>query len=806
MSELDEVLQEFLVESYENLDQLEQDMVSLEENPAETDIIASIFRTIHTIKGTCGFLGFSKLEKVAHTGENLLSLLRDGHWAVNRPITDALLHMGDAVREMLGHIESTQTEGDTDYSALIADLERLQKTGGLDDATVDAADSEAPETVHASDGSTDDDAVEDPTGEDVDDQDAEPPAKVDSEPASAPADDTAPETPAPAAAPEADADDSDVQQVHAATVQVSKAVQSTDAQAQAEQAQARADAAARSATEQAIRVDVGLLDKLMNLVGELVLARNQILQYGTQVQDPVFASTTQRLNVLTTELQENVMKTRMQPIGNIWNKLPRVVRDLANSCGKKIRLEMEGKDTELDKTLIEAIKDPLTHLVRNAVDHGVEDCETRTANGKPAEGVLLLRAFHEGGLVNIEIADDGGGINTDAIRAKAVRNGLITEEQADSMGEREVANLIFKAGLSTAKQVTNVSGRGVGMDVVRTNIEKIGGTIEIQTRAGLGTTFRIKIPLTLAIIPAQVVTAAQNRFAIPQVSLVELLRLEADDARNGIEVIHGTPVYRLRGNLLPLVYLNRELGLPEPETDADDPIVNIVVLQADERDFGLVVDSINDTEEIVVKPLGSELKNLSTYAGATIMGDGAVALILDVIGVAQRAGVLSEIREHGAALQDDGADEEGERKTLLLFAVGEGSRLGMPLEMVARLEEFEPERVEQAGTQQVVQYRDELLPLIQVSHVLGGYAPRPREADEKLQVVVYTKNGRSVGLLVDDIVDIVHETITVKRESDRPGLLGSAVIQGRVTDLVDAEGVIRAADPSFFTQQETAIA
>jgi two-component system chemotaxis sensor kinase CheA len=799
MSELDEVLQEFLVESYENLDQLEQDMVSLEENPAETDIIASIFRTIHTIKGTCGFLGFSKLEKVTHTGENLLSLLRDGHWAVNRPITDVLLHMGDAVREMLGHIESTQTEGDTDYSALIADLERLQKTGGLEEDAADADAAEPTETNAPTSDSGPADEPDDPTTEQV----AEVPVVEEPEIASPPEADAAPEPPAAAEAP---VDDADVEQVHEATVQVSRAVQSTDAQTQAEQAQAKADAAARSAAEQAIRVDVGLLDKLMNLVGELVLARNQILQYGTQVQDPVFASTTQRLNVLTTELQENVMKTRMQPIGNIWNKLPRVVRDLANSCGKKIRLEMEGKDTELDKTLIEAIKDPLTHLVRNAVDHGVEDCETRRANGKPAEGVLLLRAFHEGGLVNIEIADDGGGINTDAIRAKAVRNGLITEEQADSMGEREVANLIFKAGLSTAKQVTNVSGRGVGMDVVRTNIEKIGGTIEIQTRAGLGTTFRIKIPLTLAIIPAQVVTAAQNRFAIPQVSLVELLRLEGDDARKGIEVIHGTPVYRLRGNLLPLVYLNRELGMPEPETDSDDAIVNIVVLQADERDFGLVVDSINDTEEIVVKPLGSELKNLSTYAGATIMGDGAVALILDVIGVAQRAGVLSEIREHGAALKDDGADEEGERKTLLLFAVGEGSRLGMPLEMVARLEEFEPERVEQAGTQQVVQYRDELLPLIQVSHVLGGYAPRPREADEKLQVVVYTKNGRSVGLLVDDIVDIVHETITVKRESDRPGLLGSAVIQGRVTDLVDAEGVIRAADPSFFTQQETAIA
>ncbi|HKK71027.1 MAG TPA: chemotaxis protein CheW [Candidatus Krumholzibacteria bacterium] len=774
MSELDEVLQEFLVESYENLDQLEQDMVSLEENPQETDIIASIFRTIHTIKGTCGFLGFGKLEKVTHTGENLLSLLRDGHWAVNRPITDTLLHMGDAVREMLGHIESTQTEGDTDYSALIAELERLQKTGGLEDGAEDADAATDVQTEDVTDGT---EAPDETGADDACDDHA---GTADADPA--------------------------VDQVHAATVQVSKAAPTNESQAPSEQAQARADAAARSATEQAIRVDVGLLDKLMNLVGELVLARNQILQYGAQVQNPVFASTTQRLNVLTSELQENVMKTRMQPIGNIWNKLPRVVRDLANSCGKKIRLEMEGKDTELDKTLIEAIKDPLTHLVRNAVDHGVEDCETRRANGKPAEGVLLLRAFHEGGLVNIEIADDGGGIDTGAIAAKAVRNGLITEDQAEAMSEREVANLIFKAGLSTAKQVTNVSGRGVGMDVVRTNIEKIGGTIEIQTRAGQGTTFRIKIPLTLAIIPAQIVAAAQNRFAIPQVSLIELLRLEGDVARNGIELIHGTPVYRLRGNLLPLVYLNRELGLPEAELDPDDPIVNIVVLQADERDFGLVVDSINDTEEIVVKPLGSEIKNLATYAGATIMGDGAVALILDVIGVAQGAGVLSEIREHGAALQDDGADDAGERKTLLLFTVGEGSRLGMPLEMVARLEEFEPERVEQAGTQQVVQYRDELLPLIPVSNVLGGYAPRPREADEKLQVVVYTKNDRSVGLLVDDIVDIVHENITVKRESDRPGLLGSAVIQGRVTDLVDAEGVIRAADPSFFTQQETAIA
>ena len=768
MSELDEVLQEFLVESYENLDQLEQDMVSLEEQPEDKEIIASIFRTIHTIKGTCGFLGFGKLEKVTHTGENLLSLLRDGHWKINRPITDALLHMGDAVREMLGHIEASQSEGDTDYSDLIAELERLTGNGGLDDDAEVEADADADTTVA--------------------DSDAASPSPMDDE------------------------DDAEVEAVHAAAVHVSEVVHheaaaSTRDAPSSDAAQARADAAVKSAAaEQAIRVDVGLLDKLMNLVGELVLARNQILQYGHTQQDPVFASTTQRLNVLTTELQENVMKTRMQPIGNIWNKLPRVVRDLANACGKRIRLEMEGRDTELDKTLIEAIKDPLTHLVRNAVDHGVEEAEVRVAAGKPAEGVLLLRAFHEGGLVNIEIADDGGGIDTEAIRAKALRNGLITEEQAANMGEREIANLIFKAGLSTAKKVTNVSGRGVGMDVVRTNIERIGGTIEIQSRFGVGTTFRIKIPLTLAIIPAQIVTAAKNRFAIPQVSLLELLRLEGDEARNGIELIHGTPVYRLRGHLLPLIYLNRELRLTEPAIDADDPIVNIVVLQADEREFGLVVDSINDTEEIVVKPLGSELKGLSTYAGATIMGDGTVALILDVIGLAQRAHVLNEIREHGAGHKDDHTGDEGQRRTLLLFAIGQDGRLAMPLEMVARLEEFEVERIEHAGSQQVVQYRGELLPLIPVSNVLGGYAPRAREAGERLQVVVYTKNGRSVGLVVDDILDIVHENITVERASNRTGLLGSAVIQGKVTDLADAEGIIRAADPSFFQQSESALA
>lgn len=773
MSELDDILQEFLVESYENLDQLEQNMVALEEQPDAVEIIASIFRTIHTIKGTCGFLGFGKLERVTHTGENLLSLLRDGKWKINPPITDALLHMGDAVRQMLGHIEREQNEGDADYSTLIETLESLAMTGGLGAGTR----APSPEILAA------------PTPVAATAPECDPAQAVDATPSCATLVDTEADPTTRIA----------VEAVHAATREVTDSATSHDRNSDP-------SGPGGGAAEQAIRVDVVLLDKLMNLVGELVLARNQVLQFGANQQDTVFASTTQRLNVLTTELQESVMKTRMQPIGNIWNKLPRVVRDLAKQMGKQIRLEMEGKETELDKTLIEAIKDPLTHLVRNAVDHGVETPEKRIAAGKPAEGVLTLRAYHEGGMVNIEIAEDGGGINSDAVRAKALKNGMITQEQADQMSEREIANLIFKAGLSTATAVTNVSGRGVGMDVVRTNIEKIGGTIEIQSRLGQGTTFRIKIPLTLAIIPAQIVTAAANRFAIPQVSLLELLRLDGDEARKGIETLHGTPVYRLRGNLLPLVYLTRELRIAEKPVDADNPIVNIVVLQADERSFGLVVDSINDTEEIVVKPLGSELKGLSVYAGATIMGDGTVALILDVIGLAQRAQVLNEIRGHGTQHQDQNEAQVGERKTLLLFGIGRTGRLAMPLEMVARLEEFEAERVEKAGNHQVVQYRGDLLPLVPVSSVLTGYDPRPHEDGEKLQVVVYTKNGKSVGLVVDDILDIVQENLTVRRDSDRMGLLGSAVIQGRVTDLVDAEGVIRAVDPSFFCNRETAVA
>jgi two-component system chemotaxis sensor kinase CheA len=455
-----------------------------------------------------------------------------------------------------------------------------------------------------------------------------------------------------------------------------------------------------------------------------------------------------------------------------------------------VRIEMEGEDTELDKTIIEAIKDPLTHIVRNSVDHGIETPEQRAAAGKPEEGRLFLRAFHEGGQVNIEVTDDGAGIDLERVRARAVERNLLSAEQAARMGEREVANLIFLPGFSTAAAVTNISGRGVGMDVVKTSVEKIGGTVDLQPRLGQGTTLRIRIPLTLAIIPALIVVTDGDRYAIPQVNLLELVRLEGEQARTAVEQIHDTKVYRLRGNLLPLVDLRHELGLgTRPE--GEDEVMNIVVLQAEDRQFGLVVEGVTDTEEIVVKPLGRQLKGIPTFAGATIMGDGRLALILDVLGLAQRARVVSEGRERAAVSAVSSTDAyDDSTQSLVVLRVGKDGRVALPLSRVARLEEFERSRVERGSGLDVVQYRGEILPLVDVARALGT-APAD-EPPSLLQVVVHTEGGRSVGLVVDEIVDIVEEHVEVGAIAGRRGLLGSAVVQGRVTDLLDVPAVVAA--------------
>jgi two-component system chemotaxis sensor kinase CheA len=740
-SGMDAIINEFIVESYENLDQLDQDLVGLEKNPGEVSILSSIFRTIHTIKGTCGFIGFSKLESVAHVGENLLSKLRDGELALDPPITSALLAMVDAIRQMLSCIEENQNEGDVDYSELIGTLTTLLK-------------GESAETAPA------------PT---------EPSPQAETSEEVAPVEQAQNDPPAQVVVPEAKQEDTPAK--------------STEPSGGVEK---------KSMADTNIRVDVNLLDQLMNLVGELVLARNQILQFGDQGQDPVFAATTQHLNLVTTELQEGVMKTRMQPIGNVWNKFPRVVRDLATSCGKKIRLEMEGKETELDKTLIEAIKDPLTHIVRNSADHGIESPEDRAAAGKPEEGMLKLRAFHEGGQVNIEIIDDGGGIDPVKIKQKALDKNVITQEQAARMSDRELVNLVFAAGFSTAAKVTNVSGRGVGMDVVKTNIEKIGGTVDIQSKYKEGTTLKIKIPLTLAIIPALTVMTGGDRYAIPQVNLLELVLLEGEQAKSAVEFIQGAPVYRLRGHLLPLIYLNEELKVDKQE---DNDKVNIVVLQADERQFGLVVEGVRDTEEIVVKPLSQQLKGIPAFSGSTIMGDGKVALILDVMGLAQSARVVTQNRERARLESSDRGDEKSaDKQTLLIFGLGENGRMAIPLSMVARLEEFKRADIEMSGEQEVVQYRGEIMPLICLSKILLGDSSSAEK--ETLQAIVYTQNGKSVALVADKILDIVEENIAVERGSNRKGTLGTVVVQDMVTDLLDAEAIVRENDPTFYDNSQ----
>jgi len=548
----------------------------------------------------------------------------------------------------------------------------------------------------------------------------------------------------------------------------------------------------------------------MNLVGELVLARNQILQFTRNTEETNLVTTGQRLNLIATELQENVMKTRMQPIGSIWSRFPRTVRDIAVACGKRVRIEMEGQETELDRTLIEAIKDPMTHLVRNAVDHGIERSEVRASAGKAAEGVLRLRAYHEGGQVNIEISDDGAGLDLKKIVDKAVKKGLITGAQALQISDREAANLIFLPGLSTAEKVTNVSGRGVGMDVVKTNIERIGGTVDIQSVPKAGTTVRVKIPLTLAIVPALIVTAGGQRFAIPQASLLELVGLGGDEPRHRIEAVQGAAVYRLRGNLLPLVELTAALQIadkndPTPSAASEtiekggirstSESVNIVVLQADGSKFGLLVDEISDTEEIVVKPLSKYLKNLNVFAGATIMGDGKVALILDVPSLAQHAHVVGQMEQgdaDGAAVRTgQGVLHESQRRPVLLFQLADGATMAIDLSSVARLEEFVPESIEIAGALETVQYRGEIMPLIRLSRALDHSQAVSCKTSARLQViVVYAGNGRSVGLVVDRILDIVDESFALDEQTARPGVVGSAVIQQRITDVVDVSGVL----------------
>ncbi|WP_425618930.1 chemotaxis protein CheW [Anatilimnocola sp. NA78] len=747
MSSNDEILREFLLETHENLALLDSDLVKLEINPAEKSTLAQVFRTFHSVKGTAGFMGLVKLQAVSHSAENLLSKLRAGEIAFNPGIATALLRVVDAIREILTSIESSGGEGSGDYTAVAAEVDRLRQQHGESKPQ--------PSTP----------VIPAPTLE------------------------TRIELPPPISTQEIT--------TSAVTAQESPSAEFGFTLASSPAANLEpAEKVTAHVADAAIRVDVGLLDKLMTLVGELVLARNQILQHSQSHADSGFLGAVQQLNLLTTELQASVMKTRMQPIGNVLSKFPRIVRDLSVACGKQVRVEIDGQETELDKTLIEAIRDPLTHLIRNAVDHGIEPPAVRKSRGKPEEGRLKLVAFHEGGKVIVEISDDGGGIDETKVRDKALKANLITAEVAARMSRQDLLRLIFVPGFSTADRVTQFSGRGVGMDVVRTNLERIGGTVDIESTPGQGTTIRTKIPLTLAIIPALIVASGGERYAIPQVSLLELVWLDAEQAQRGIERLHGVPVYRLRGKLLPLVFLDQQLQLNTNR--ATDQDLNIVVLQADERPFGLVVDAIRDTEEIVVKPLQKQLKGISAFAGAAIMGDGRVALVLDIVGIAQRASVITGARGRAHGEQESSAVATNvESHSLLLFAPTAGGRMAVPLAQVARLEEFPRSQLESLGERLVVQYRGEILPLIDVSAELAALAGSTSSLGSNtvtpmdvVPVIVYDAGEERVGLIVGAILDILNDSLTVRARGNRDGVLFTAVVHDQVTEFVDVSALV----------------
>lgn len=708
------VLSEFLSETREHLTSLEQSIVSNEGRSIDRAEMQALFRHVHTLKGSCGWLGFSHLEALTHVVEALLDTLRHDPTGMTTDVASLMLRFVDQCRVTLVTIESSGVEGDpARLLALAEDFQRVQ-----------------PKSRHV----------------------VAPPAS------SAVFEDEA---------------------VH----------------------------------EQTIRVDLSVLDRLMNQVSELVLARNQILQAGLDRQHPTLAGAVQRLNLVTSELQESVMKTRMQPIQTVWGKVPRLVRDLSIDLGRMVKVTFEGSETELDRTLVEAIRSPIMHLIRNSVDHGIEPPNERVLLGKNPEGRLSLRAFHQGGYVNIEVSDDGRGIDPDRVRMAAIERNLIAVDDARALAPQQAMELIFLPGFSTAAEVTHVSGRGVGMDVVRANVEAIGGTIELQSVIGQGTTLRIKIPLTLAIVPALVVVAGGERFAIAQTNLIELVRLDIQAlsgslVANGVgnsgvgthlESVHDSLLYRLRGQLIPIVALTRELRLAEGRGQY------IVIVQAESKTFGLIVDDVRDTEEIVVKPLGKELKNLGVYAGATIMGDGVVALILDVVGLARRASVTNGERRRGVSRMTPDAPAEvafGRRRSLL-FESGSGGRFAVTLDAVSRLEEIDNQRLEQMSDRWVIQYRGGILPLVSVETLLEERRSTPREAEspaswssarrvsQSTQVIVLSRGEESIGLMVSQILDIVEHDHAFLGQTVgfRRGVVGTEILHGKVCELLDVEWI-----------------
>jgi two-component system chemotaxis sensor kinase CheA len=741
---MDDLLQEFLAETTENLAVLDVELVRFERETSDATILGNIFRLMHTIKGTCGFLGLPRLGSVAHAGENILGKFRDGELDVTPHAVTLILTAIDRIRALLAEMEATGSEPVGSDAELIEEINALASGSEMTPQAIVPASLDMPsfgdggfpvaaellvEVAHVL--KHEPQALSEPA----------PPMEI---AALAPT-----PVPAPSAPRETEVKES-------------------------------------TAAASSIRVNVDVIENLMTLISELVLTRNQLLQMQRGQKDNEFKVPLQRLSHITSDLQDGVTRMRMQPIGNAWNKLPRIVRDLTVESGKKIELTMLGAETELDRQVLEMIKDPLTHMVRNSADHGIEDGIHRLAVGKPETGTIALNAYHESGHIFIRIADDGRGLDADRIRQKAISNGLATEATIATMSEQQILQFIFRAGFSTAEKVTSVSGRGVGMDVVRTNIERIGGTIELSSVAGRGTTFLIKIPLTLAIVSALIVEAAGQRFAIPQLNVIELVGV-SDRSEAHIETINTSPVLRLRDRLLPLVSLRGVLGL---ETDgAKDRFV--IVTQVGANTFGIIVDRVFDTEEIVVKPVAPILRGTRFYVGNTILGDGSVIMILDPNDLSKAAGQI-DVTDQAAAQNKAVQDRNSDQISFLLFRAGGCELKAIPLELVSRIESLPAGTIEHVGGRQVVQYREHLMPLVPFD------ASHQWKQNRQQATLVFSDNGRCMGLAVDEVVDIVRDRMAIELSSATPGLLGSAIIAGKAVDVVDVGHFLTQAFADWF--------
>ena len=779
---MDDLLREFLTETNESLDTVDNQLVRFEQDPNNAKILDNIFRLVHTIKGTCGFLGLPRLEGLAHAGETLMGKFRDG-MPVTSEAVSLILSSIDRIKEILSGLEATEAEPEGSDQDLIDPLVELSMRSF---GAVSAAPAVSAPVV-------DEPIVEQGTLVPQILERQLRPGEVSLDELERAFRDTATEIAAPpAAAPE--------QPAVVAAAPVPEAAPAPHAVS----AKEKKPAAAKSVVEidvpeadkvanQSIRVNVDTLEHLMTMVSELVLTRNQLLEISRRNEDTEFKVPLQRLSNVTAELQEGVMKTRMQPIGNAWQKLPRIVRDLSGELGKQIELEMHGADTELDRQVLDLIKDPLTHMVRNSADHGLETPAERAASGKPEQGTIRLSAYHEGGHIIICIADNGRGLNTERIKAKAISNGLATEAELEKMTEAQIHNFIFAPGFSTAAAVTSVSGRGVGMDVVRTNIDQIGGTIDVKSVAGEGSSVTIKIPLTLAIVSALIVEAAGDRFAIPQLAVVELVRARAN-SEHRIERIKDTAVLRLRNKLLPLMHLKKLLKIDDG-TSSDPENGFIVVTQVGNQTFGIVVDGVFHTEEIVVKPMSTKLRHIDMFSGNTILGDGAVIMIIDPNGIAKALGtsvaVTHEIAD--AAMRANATAEQ--LTSLLVFRAGSSQPKAVPLGLVTRLEEIAADKIELSNGRYMVQYRDQLMPLVQMT----GVVVRTTGAQP---ILVFADDGRSMGLVVDEIIDIVEERLNIEVSGGQEGILGSAVIKGQATEVIDVGHFLPMAFSDWFSRKE----